>query len=514
MSSRQRILYYNWVDYLDGEARGGGVTLYQGAVMAGMQARDDVEAVFLSAGLSYDLPARGPRWEAVRHGAPQDRDRRFEIVNSGVLAPAHHSFGDPTQLSHDATCDVFFDFVTATGPYDVIHFNNLEGLPAEVLQIKAYCPDTRVVLSLHNYYPICPQVNLWAQERESCEDFQDGARCGSCLVHRHDARLLRLANGVSYRLRCAGLKPGTWAYDAMFRGVIGGGARAMRVLRRLRRKQVNVPVLSAEAAAIQAGVFAKRRVRMTALINLHCDLVLCVSDAVRVLSERYGIAPELTRTSYIGTQAAQLFAHTMQKPMLPEQTLTLGYLGYMRRDKGFFFLLDALEALPANIAARIRIVVAARSANRATMARLTQLEERLAGVIHHDGYTHDDLDAVLASVDVGVVPVLWHDNLPQVAIEMHARHIPLLTSDRGGASELGGCAQMTFMAGDVQDFASRLAGLLAGKVDMAAYWRGARVPIDMPAHVTNLLALYSEVLPLRTSRTKGTFVQGADRSGS
>ena len=46
----------------------------------------------------------------------------------------------------------------------------------------------------------------------------------------------------------------------------------------------------------------------------------------------------------------------------------------------------------------------------------------------------------------GVVPVLWHDNLPQVAIEMHARHIPLLTSDMGGAQELGNCPEMVFAA--------------------------------------------------------------------
>ena len=494
MSRPLRVLYYNWVDYLDAERRGGGVTLYQRNVMAALGLRADVEAVFISAGTSYDLPARGPRWESVRHGPHSDRARRYELVNSGVLAPAHHSFGDPAQLSHEATREVFFDFVARTGPYDVIHFNNLEGLPADVLEIAQRHPQTQVVLSLHNYYPICPQVNLWFGERESCEDFEAGARCVRCLPFQHDGRLLRVANGLSYRLRCAGLEPGTTAYDLAFRWTLRLGGRAMRALRWLRTRgkdATQTPVLETDTAQMRAAGFAARRAAMTALINANCDRVLCVSDAVGRLAERYGIDPALVVTSYIGTQAAEVFAQTAPAPHVPQdQTLTLGYLGYMRRDKGFYFLLDALEALPREMAARLRLVVAARAGDRATMARLARLGTHLGQVIHHDGYTHDQLEEILAPVDVGVVPVLWHDNLPQVAIEMHARHIPLLTSDMGGAQELGRYAALTFVAGDTADFADRLAGLLEGRVDFDAYWQGAMSPVSMQAHITQLMDIY------------------------
>jgi len=489
-----RILYYNWVDYRDAEGRGGGVTLYQGHVIEGLEGRADVEASFLCAGLGYDLPAGSPRWEPLRHGVGKNCDRRYEIVNSGVLAPAHASFGDPAQVSHPATRDVFFDFIARTGPYDVIHFNNLEGLPAEVLSIKEQYPQTQVILSLHNYYPVCPQVNLWARERESCEDFEGGARCVTCLLHQHDARLLRVAHGLSYRLRCAGLQPGTWAYDVAFRGILGLGRRGVRAMNRLRGRRetpTEMPVLEPQVAAARAKAFAARRADMIALINTHCDRVLCVSDAVQALAQRYGIAPDLTCTSYIGTRAAEIYDETTPaEDIAGKQTLTLGYLGYMRRDKGFFFLLDALEALPASIASRLRIVIAARAADRATMARVHALGHHLAGVIYHDGYTHAELEAVLAPVDVGVVPVLWHDNLPQVAIEMHARHIPLLTAAMGGAPELGNFPEMVFAPGDASDFARRIEALLAGEIDMQAYWRSAMRPVTVPEHIAELLEIY------------------------
>jgi len=195
-----RILFYNWVDYLDDEGRGGGVSLYQRNLLAALDAQPGVAAVFLSAGISYDLFPGPPRWERVRHGPDRDRARRYEIVNSGVLSPGQMAFGNPAQIDHPATLAVFLDFVARTGPYDVVHFNNLEGLPARVLELKARWPQTRVIVTLHNYYPFCPQVNLWHRESESCTDFEAGRKCGGCLPPMPGEGLVRLAHALAFRL--------------------------------------------------------------------------------------------------------------------------------------------------------------------------------------------------------------------------------------------------------------------------------------------------------------------------
>ncbi|KAF0674597.1 glycosyltransferase [Profundibacterium mesophilum] len=488
-----RVLVYNWVDYRDDEKRGGGVTVYLRNLMETLGARGDVDATFLSSGVSYDPLRRAPRWEPIAHGPHEDRGMRYEIVNSGTLAPSHMSFGNPAQLTHPPTRDVFLDFVAATGPYDVIHFHNLEGLPADVLSLKREWPRTKILLSLHNYYPVCPQVNLWHREAENCVDFDAGHKCTVCLPVKPDERLVRAANGLAYMLKRRGLRPGTRAFDLGFRGAMGVGRRAVKAIGRMRLAR-NAPPRSGEtpaAACRSAEEFAKRRAEMVTLINAHCDGILCVSDRVAEVAARYGIAPELLRTLYIGTRQADRFERTEPRGALPraDGTLHLGYLGYMRRDKGFFFLLDALEAMPAEMAARIRLTVAARGA-AADVARLSRLAPRLAQLVHLDGYGHDNLDAILSDVDVGLVPVQWEDNLPQVAIEMHARHIPLLTSDLGGAQELGNTPSMVFRAGDAASFAARIAALLEGGIDIDAYWRNAMAPVGMEAHLQELLALY------------------------
>lgn len=485
-----KILYYNWVDYLDDEHRGGGVTVYQRNLMHSWDTDPAIQEVFLSAGVSYDLRNRKPRWEQVRHGPTEDRARRYEIVNSGVLAPAHFSFGADTQISHQPTVDAFFDFIDKTGPYDIIHFNNLEGLPVEVLKLKEIWHKTRIIVSLHNYYPFCPQVNLWKREAETCVDFHDGADCETCLLYpTPDRRALMFANGLSYRLKCAGLRPGTRGFDLTYRQIMRAGRLTLRTLgavrRRFRKPQA---VLTPK----QGQRFRDRRSQMVEVLNSYADRILCVSDAVKAIAASHGIKTDLLETCYIGSAHARKFEETHPASSLlnDDGTLTLAYLGYMRRDKGFYFLLDALAALPPEKAARIHLIIGARTGDAKAMSGLNILKPRLASLTHINGYQANELDDLLATVRVGLVPVLWEDNLPQVAIEMHARHIVLLTSNRGGARELGRSAELVHEAGSAASFETCLTRILNGEIDLEAYWAGAMAPVSMPAHTAELLRIY------------------------
>lgn len=498
------ILFYNWVDYLDDEKRGGGVTVYQRNLIQAMRAEQDVSCTFLSSGISYDVLPNPPRWERVKHGASDDRDIRFEIVNSGVLSPAHHAFGDERQVTEPETEAVFFDFLRKNGPFDVVHFNNLEGLPAGVLKLKEHFPETRVVFSLHNYYPVCPQVNLWHQERENCVDFDQGRKCEHCLPHHHDARVVELANGVAFNLKKRGIRPGSKAFDRGFGPAMRFAGRALRFYnRRFRSRATPAPVQSlpgpgnsrllrrVEGSHVK---FARRRAAMVEAINTHCDHVLCVSDRVGVVARKFGIAPDLIQTSYIGTQHAAKYAETTPQPTLTKSdgTLTIAYLGYMRQDKGFFFLLDALEATPDAVADKINVVICSRLIDQPTMDRITRLSDRFASVLFADGYAHDELDELLEHVDLGIIPVLWEDNLPQVAIEMHARHIPLLTSDLGGAQELGNTSDFVFKAGDSKDFIKKIKAMLNGEVWLEDYWKNAMAPYSMDDHIQELKNVYAQ----------------------
>ena len=519
-----RILYYNWADYRDPERRGGGVSVYQHNLIGGLSQVDGVETAFLSSGLAYDLWRGEPHVVTQGHGASP----RHTLVNSGIIAPSHADFSGHAQLDHPATETAFADFIERTGPWDVIHFNNLEGLPANVLNLKRRWPKTKFVLSLHNYYPFCPQVNLWFAERETCTDYHAGANCTRCLVARPEPRSIRAAYAMAWTLSRLGMGPGTPFFDRVFRPGMGLAWRNLRRILNARHRRRTLPAVIAGAAAGEgqltalieaeapdvrpiprsapqplpglAGAahpgapFAQRRARMVGLINAHCDEVLCVSDRVRQIALHHGIHASRLKTLYIGSAEAAEWHRSHPKPrfLAGDGTVTLAYLGYMRRDKGFHFLMRALRALPQPIARRVRLTVAARTGDAEAMAPLDALRPHLAELRHVNGYSHSDLRGLLADVDLGVIPVVWEDNLPQVAIEMHARHIPLLTSDRGGAQELGRNPDFVFRADSIEHFHRVLGKVLDGSLLPADYWAHAVAPTTLPDHIAALLALYRE----------------------
>jgi glycosyltransferase involved in cell wall biosynthesis len=338
---------------------------------------------------------------------------------------------------------------------------------------------------------------LWRDESRACTNFNHGAACVHCLPNWPDRGAIRTAYAVEWGMWRLGIGPGTAVFDRAVLPTMRKGWRAVRAALAWRRGPVAMASASVAPAlappgADRARAFADRRAQMVALMNRHCDRVLCVSDRVRQIALAHGIDPARAVTSYIGSAQASNWSRTEPRPQFlrPDGTLRLAYLGYMRADKGFPFLLDALSALPHALSARLHLTVAARRGDAAQMAAMNALRPRLAGLRHVDGYSHDDLDTLLAGVDLGLVPVMWEDNLPQVALEMHARHIPILCSDRGGAQELGNCSALVHRAGDTDDFARALEGVLSGRVTPAEYWCAARPPTSMADHLAEVLHHY------------------------
>lgn len=473
-----RVLFVNWVDDDDPAGRGGGIRIYQRNTVAAFGARPELTVGVVSTGLAHSLRARAPR--VVPVPPPRDaRVRRWAMVDSGVLAPAHADFGNPAQVSHPPTEAAFARFLAETGPWDAVHFNSLEGLPAAAMAV-ARKAGARVILSLHNHYPICPQVNLWQRESEHCVDFRGGAACHDCLPMRPNRAAIRFAYAMEWRLGRFGL--GHPVYERAIRPTM---VRAWRSLRALRSGARRAPLAEAPAPG-------DRRAGMVAAINASCDLVLCVSGRVRQIALAHGISPAIAVTCPIGTPHAQAWPRTAPRPAFPgpEAPLRLAYLGYMRRDKGFGFLLEALGVLPPQMLARLYLTVAARPGPPQMQQALTALAPRMAGLVQHAGYAQSDLDALLAPIDLGLVPVLWEDNLPQVALEMHARHIPLLCSDRGGAAELQHCPQLVFRAGDATDFGRALIRVLNRRLRPADAFAAARVPLTPEQHLEVLLGHY------------------------
>jgi glycosyltransferase involved in cell wall biosynthesis len=492
MTTAQRILFYNWVAFDDDEKRGGGVSIYQrnlteALVTAGWKVD------FFSAGLAFDMESDAPRFERTDN-VFDPGCRSFQLVNSPIMSPGHSAFGQNDRLFETGPAfDAFLAFLHENGPYDIVHFNNIEGIPFSFLDLKPHFPNLLVVLSHHNYFAVCPQVNLWQREEKHCTDFDRGKNCTDCLIWSPPKAEILAAQQLSTMIKRAGLTAKSPVFTRAF-----ADESFIDLFQDLARR-TRTEFLQEDALPLNdadENGFARRRRLAVDILNRSVDLHLAVSQRVARVIGSYGIDASRTRVSYIGTKHGETLqiARKRQATAKPG-SLSMVFMGYMRADKGFLFLLDALEALPPATARNLRVKLAAKSTGDAKItARLKELARHLGALEHIDGYAHTDLPAILKDADLGVVPVLWEDNLPQVALEIMSHGVPILTSDRGGAQELAGNPDFVFAAGSTLAFAEAVRKLQSGEVALGSFWDHAMPLRSMAEHVTELLALYDEAL--------------------
>ena len=483
------ILIYN---YLQPEGGGGGVGVYSTNLAKALQAAGH-QVITLSSGDVYTIVRREPRLKAWR-----DEFERAIILNSPMIAPSYVAWDDfGTYTASDGLDGMPALLRAKYGVIDVFHFQNVEGLTGSFFHhVKAEFPEAKLIYSAHNYSAVCAQVDLWFQERKVCTDYRDGLDCTRCFTERETS--------VEYR-SARRRRPAVELVNQF-------APQIARVKRDLVARVKGLPPPAAQDTSSAGPVvisdedgdgtpYRNFREMNIEICDTVFDHVLAVSERTKQVMLAQGIRPHNVSVSYIGTAHKAIFDQAVRITSIGDQ-LHIAYLGYMRRSKGFNLLLDVLEMLPDAVARRISLTVAAkRSHDPSAYKRLCDVAPRFAAFRYFDGFTHKTLDTVLEGVNLGIVPPIWEDNLPQVAIEMVSRGIPVLTSDRGGAQEIAGNPDFIFEGGSVASLQGRLTAFSTGEIPLAGFWDSPIRIYSMEQHVEDLLTYYNPRIALEPAPT-------------
>lgn len=457
-----RILLYNWTP-LQHPKVGGGVAVYMQNILQylTMHQNNDVDIVFLSSGFYYDSANKEIY---IRKEKEFLSVENYTIVNSPVIAPLGYASSSLERATKDTKLkDVLDKFIQEHGPFDVIHFHSFEGISTNVLQLKKKYPSIRFIHSTHDYGILCPNVRLWNNKNENCLTSQCKYQCNTCVSNTAPflIHVVSLANQRSYEYH---VSPVTWFW--------------VRVLKHLKK-------ISYRYFRIPNSIYSNYRATNVANINRYSDGEICVSKRVAEILKTNGVAPEKIIVDYIGTKVAEVAKYKCRNN--PHSTyFTILYMGYAVIEKGFFAYLHSLEQISAEDAKCINLKFATRISDVNIKKRLEALNEKFNSVQIIDGYTHDDFPQILDQVNLGVVPPLWEDNLPQVSIEMVANGIPVITTLNGGAQELNEHA--AFKCTD--DLSEKIINIKNNRYLLEEYWSSANQLTTMEKHIQNLLAIW------------------------
>lgn len=447
----------------------------------------------------------------------------YHVVNSPVLAPAAVNFRSVgRELRSPALCAAVVRWLDAQR-VDVVHVHSLEGFTLDV--IGAIRSSGRpVVVTPHNYWFACPQVDLLHRERRVCDDYEGGTRCVGCLeasgyrAHRlkrtagqsldaaigvHAANTVRaIAYAAVDRLRrrARAADDESLERDPLFEPPppepppgpsqpLDQNERFLSPMTpstndlpasgsRLVRQLPHAESTSADRhlRIVDGSVYGRRRAAgIEALAQ--ASVVTPPSQFVGDVMVRMGLARERVRTIRLGQphfdRLRQRASESPYYDTVPwharttDRPLRLAFLGTTRPNKGLDILIRAIRALDPALRARCQFLVRAAGWDWPFRRRVRDLPNvQFAG-----GYDMLQLVAAWGEYDVGILPHIWFENSPLVLLEhLHGGKFVI-------ASRLGGPVEwiveptdskpgngLLFAGGDAQHLARSIERIVQGNV--------------------------------------------------
>ncbi len=496
-----RALIYNWVQF-DVAGEGGGVSVHLRQTIPPLVERHGWQVTFLSAGHAYDALDRRCRHRATRNALEHIGVTSFEIVNSPIKAPAHDSVAIIEEcLDNQIIAGAFLKVMEETGPYDVVILHNVEGISTLTMEWIKQRTDAALVLFLHNYHLVCPQIELLRDFRDHCHDDHEGRDCIGCFGHIVDSRKAKMARAaidVMARTRISGT-----ALEGVARATARHGygwardvARAIRPRTRQDasegpRWRQSMDALDGTTSELdqRSKGFRRWRRENAARANACADAIVTVSAreteqlAVRGIDRSLMTPVHLGFDFHVGSADRRARFEARQARAGP---LRLGFFGYAIPSKGLEFLIEALEDA-GPWAREVELWIVCRH-NEHLHRRVARLSGTLAAVRWIDGYDHKELPDILDEIDLGILPSIGFETYSISAYELTMSGVPVVMSDSVGFEELIDRPDFRFRRADKVSLRATLERLVTDRNLLAGYWGDDRVP-SLDEHLQRFLAV-------------------------
>lgn len=335
---------------------------------------------------------------------------------------------------------------------DVVHVHSGYLVGAPVLA-AAQALTVPTVLSLHDFWFICPRLTLLHPAGTCCTGPDDAAKCTWCL-RTEQRRYL-------------------WA-DTASGGATGALARVL-----MRAGLVDRSL---------TGAVESRNEHLRTLLR-GVDRMLAPSRFLRDLMVHAGVSSDRMQLQPTGIEPLPRW----QPRPHGGSPLRIGYTGRIVEPKGVHVLFEAARALPF-----ADWVVTAHGPTDVDPRYVDRLKGLAAGDPRFQfagPFGATDQSRVFADLDVLVVPSVWYENRPFVILEALSAGLPVVASRLGGMAELidHGRTGLLFEPGDAADLAVQLTRLRRDRALVDALRSEPATVVTLDDELFAIQSLYQEL---------------------
>ena len=332
---------------------------------------------------------------------------------------------------------VFYEWIERERP-DVVHVHHLTGFGVGLLAC-ARAHGVPVVMTLHDYWPLCPRGQMIDVEGDLCEGL-DPARCAACL-----------RSCFPHLFPSTGGKP-LGPYDGLDEAgepinepedLAVDGVEDLDELAAERRTGFAIEhLLEADQLLTPSRRTAEIYGTIGAPLGLGADKIEVVENGIDVR----GLAREVRRLRRLLRQGEVGYAGSV---------LRLGVVGSVLPSKGVLELAEAYaeakeESRVGNLTLHVHGNLPSYHGDSSYVDELRALARSTPGLQVHGPFEHGGLARILAGLDGVAAPSRWEEVYGLTVREARAAGLPVIVSDAGDlpAVTAGGSAGLVVARSD------------------------------------------------------------------
>lgn len=390
--------------------RTGGLTKYATDLMLTQKKEGDEVLLFYPAEYNLFNNCTEIKYEYSYFGI-----RVHKMINP-LPVPLLGGVGEPFEFIKEVRNNNFKEFINTENP-DVIHIHTLMGLPKEFITIVKK-NEIRLVFTTHDYYGLCPRVNMLNHNNQICDNYSNGKGCVDCNYGKsYSLNQIKVMQSKSYRK----LKD----------------AKLVKLLRQMKKKQEKSSFKKVKKKSLDKTIKKVGELDYSTSSNYQKlrEYYLSSLSMVDVVHYNSSIAKEMydrflnKHGSLINITHGDI-RDNRRLIELNANKVQLAYLGPCSEYKGFYDLYNMLKSLAKNGVTNWHLHI--HGDNKAS--DIFDVDENYFSF--HGKYNFDELSAILSHVNLLIIPSKWKETYGFIGLEALSYGVPVILSDNVGLKDV------------------------------------------------------------------------------
>ncbi|MFL0246149.1 glycosyltransferase [Candidatus Clostridium stratigraminis] len=385
----------------------------------------------------------------------------YELINP-LPVPLLSGIGQPTSFCIKASKEVYISFLRELAP-DIIHLHTLMGLHKEFF-IACRELNIKMIFTTHDYFGICPKVNLFDFNNRICTDYKKGENCIKCNEASYSLKMIFLMQSRIYK--------SLTSYKFF--------NKIKHYLKSKLSKKEGWNTLKSNPPLNEYSELRKYYLDILNLIDyFHYNSSVSKEEYEKYISCT-GEIINITHNEIKDNRKVKVYNNNSSK-------LRITYLGPNEAYKGFSLLTQALEELKGQNICNWELTVYSQKKDGAD-----------PNYFFKGPYNYQELEDIFNNTDILIIPSVWNETFGYIGLEAFSFGVPVMVTENVGFKDiLINNVTGIIIGSHIEELAENIAKIIEDRNILEKINRNiiaAKFDFSLKSHSENMFKLYDKVL--------------------